>query len=192
MGRTNYANRMPLADEPVGSIGHFLELEVVALLARRLLLIERIPCPRVALGLLDHLFGEPLRPQPLTGLAAERIVRQRFHRQLDDSPFIALASEQPARQIILVPARRNDDLRRVGLEPRLEIVGVPSPDPRSRPVAIGILSTAHGIIDNSSVTATAGDRATDANRKIFAASKPGDQAPKTRAAPATIWRIRCR
>src|SRR6516165_6734017 len=89
-----------------------VELEVIALLDHRALLVERVPGTGIALGGLHHLGREPLGPEPLAGLAPQWIAGQRFHRKLDDAPFVRFAVQQSAAEIILVPSRHDDDVAR--------------------------------------------------------------------------------
>ena len=86
------------------------ELEVIAFLDHWPLLVERIPSTGIALGGLHHLGREPLGPQPVTWFAPQWIAGQRLHGKLDDAPFVRFAIQQSPAEIILVPARHDDDL----------------------------------------------------------------------------------
>src|SRR5262249_52035470 len=143
------------------------ELEVIAFLDHRALLVERIPGTRVALGGLYHLGREPPRPQSLAWLATQRIAGQRFHRKLDDTPLGRFAIQQPAAEIILVPSRHDHDLARAGFQTREEIMDVPLPGGLAGALAVSILATTHRIIDNAEISAAPGDRSANTRRVIL-------------------------
>ena len=84
----------------------------------RLAFLSRLPISRAAMevisiaaGLIAHVLRKPLGPERLTRSPAEWVILPRFHRQRQDGPFLAAmlrVVQQPAAQIILVPAGLNN------------------------------------------------------------------------------------
>ena len=79
-------------------------------------------------------------------------------------------------------ARCNQHLDRARLQLRLKIIGVPSPDPCPRPIAVGVFSASDWIVDDTQVAAPASHRAADANRKVLTTARGLPSARRTAVA----------
>ena len=76
-------------------------------------------------------------------------------RQAEDLPLVGRAvghlPQQPAGQVVAVPAGMREHDPGLGREPRVQVVGVPVPDPLPHDRAVGILALAEGIVDDRAV-----------------------------------------
>jgi len=132
---------MPVRPEPVG-------VKIGAFIRRWILLVQRIPGTRITLSLIDHRLREPVCPQPLTGLAAKRIIAvDRFHWQGKDGPLISLLFEEPTAQVVKMPARLDYDDRAGRLQPRQRVVDKPLPGNFTGARTLGVFLTADRIIN---------------------------------------------
>ena len=115
-------------------------------------------------------------------------------RQAEDLPLVGRAvghlPQQPAGQVVAVPAGVREHDPGLGREPRVQVVGVPVPDPLPHDRAVGVLALAEGVVDDRAVGRVAGDRVAHP-RRAQAAAVAGDLEEVHRAAGFALPGRRC-
>ena len=156
-----------------GPVVQPLFLELATADRARALLVERRPGAWLALGDLDHLRREPLRPQWLARAPAQWVVLLRLHGQGDDPDALLAAvlldvGQQSPGQVVLVPTGHDEHQLAAGLHAGHEVVAPPGPLLVADGLAVGVLAALDRVVDDGQICAAACDRTANAGGEVLA------------------------